>query len=134
MLVGGTRGQRIARPCNGFGKPFVVNGLQQVIQRVRLKRPERELVVGGHEYRRRHVAGREMPQHLEAIHPGHLHVEEHQVRAMLTNRLQCFAPVPALRTHFDIVVGRKPNLEAAPGQLFVINDQALEHRLSRREC
>src|SRR5919108_1740946 len=62
-----------------LGETLVVDGLEEVVERVGLEGPERVLTVRGDKDVDRHLLG---PDHLhdaEAVEPGHLHIEEDQV-------------------------------------------------------
>ena len=77
-----------AMPAGTFDRlpqAVVVDRFQQVVEGIRIKRPERKLVVGRDENNLGHVAARQATQYLETIHPRHLHVQEHEIRRLLAN-------------------------------------------------
>ena len=84
-------------PLEGFLEAFPVEGLQQVIEGVHLEGAQGVVVVGG--------ASVHSAQHGEAVHLGHLHVEEQQVRRVLLDGGHSLAPIGALADNLDVAVG-----------------------------
>ena len=74
--------------------------LDQVVERTMSKRLEREVIVGRHEYHRRHV-GAKVRDHIEAVRSGHLNVQEHDVRQLAPD---CIDRVSAVVAHSDDLV------------------------------
>jgi hypothetical protein len=62
--------------------------------------PQREFVVSRHKYDMRALAICNGTNDIEPRLSRHLNVQEHQVRAMLMNRVHRFSPVPALADQF----------------------------------
>ena len=85
--------QPLPRALQRLLETVLAERLQQIIHRVRVERPHRVLIVGRHEnHRDRWV---DQFQHLEAIQLRHLHVQEHQVRLVLRDRLHRLESVGA---------------------------------------
>ena len=79
------------------GEPRIVDRLQHVVDGARFEGLHREPVVRRHEHDHRQLVRLQLGQHVEARQPGHLDVEEHEVRAVLADRLERLAAVAALR-------------------------------------
>jgi hypothetical protein len=77
-------------PLEGRLKALPAKRLQQVVERLDVKRADRVLVVGGDEHGRRHPIDANRLDHLEAIHSRHLQIEKHQVRRRLANLIDRF--------------------------------------------
>ncbi len=111
-----------AHAVEGAGEPLLVDGLQQVVERTGLERVDREAVEGGHEHHHRHALLRHAGEHVEPREPRHLDVEKHQVRRVLGDRRERLPPVSALRDDLDVRRVLQPDLDAAPRELLVVND------------
>jgi hypothetical protein len=78
-------------------------------------------VAADHHHRRRWVDLLDTPQPFEAIHPGHLHVHEHEVRTPLlvlgnaVGRVACRANLVALEL--------EELAECGPDALLVVDDE-----------
>ena len=83
-------------------------------------------IEGRDEHDHRHALLRHLRDHVEAREPGHLDVEEHQVRRVLGDRGDRLAAVGALA--HDLDVGRLPQaqLEPAAGERFVVDDDGAD--------
>ena len=80
----------------------LVERLEQEVQRVDLERADGMFVVRGHEDDGRHVVAVEVLDDIEAVHAGHLHVEEHEVGLLALDRLDGARAVGALADDFDV--------------------------------
>ena len=100
-----------------------LEGLQQVIERPRLEGADRVLVVGGDEHDHRQALGGERLDHAEAVQQRHLHVEEYQVRPLLSDRVDRLAPVAAFADDLDVLLSAQGESDAAAGDRLVVNDQ-----------
>ena len=120
-------------------KPFVAEGLQQVVGGVCLERPNRVLIVRRHEDDLRQArcprVSREQIDHGKAVEFRHLHVEKHDVhgRAGFEGRhRQVEGRLTALTAtdQFDTVVSRQQPSQPFPARLFVVDyhDPSLVHR------
>jgi hypothetical protein len=78
---------------NASAKRSVVTGFEQIIDRCDLERPNRILVVGGHENHRWHELCSNGMDDRKAVGSRHLHIEEHQVRLLLANQGDCLSSV-----------------------------------------
>ena len=103
-------------------KPLVHQRLQEVIERVRVKGVDRVAVEGRHEHHHRHAGLRDAAQHLEAVDARHLDVEEHEVRRVGGDRFDRLAAIRALRDDLEVVESAQAQLEPAPRERLVIDD------------
>ena len=86
---------------NGFVKPVLTKGLQQVVNRVGFKGFYGILIKRGGEYYRWLVLYQF--QHFKAVYLGHLHVEEDQVGLMQVDSFQALKTVVAFLHNFYLV-------------------------------
>ena len=107
-------------------EPRIVHRLQHVVDGARFEGLNGEAVVGRHEHDHRQLVRLQLGEHVEAGEPGHLDVEEHEVRAVLANRCERFAAVAALADDLDVVGDAQPQLETAPRQRLVVDQQSAE--------
>src|SRR6266480_2528398 len=99
---------------------LVVEGLEQIEQRVDLERPEGVLVVGGDEDHHRELRRVEPTEQREAVHLGHLDVEEQQVGRRAPDGVECRAAVGAFSHDVNLgVVGEQRADGGARGRLVV---------------
>ena len=105
------------------GEPRIVDRLQDVVDGACFKRLHREPVVCRHEHDHRQLVRLQFGEHVEARQPGHLDVEEHEVRAKFADRLERLAAVAALANDFDVVGQRQAQLQTAPRQCFIVDQQ-----------
>ena len=99
------RAQPAARPGQRLLEPRRVHRLEQVIDGVDLERLDGVLVEGGDEHQRRRLlllAFEQAPGHLEPAQPGHLDVEEDQVRLVTVDGGQRLDAVARLRHDFHV--------------------------------
>ena len=108
------------------GEPRIVDRLQHVVDGACFEGLHRESVVRRHEDDHRQLMRLQLGEHVEARESGHLDVEEHEVRAMFANRLERLAAVAALADDFDVVRHAQAQLQAAPRQRFVVDQQSAE--------
>ena len=122
------------RALERLGEALTIERLQQIIERAHLEGSQRMLVVGGHEDDERHPLAADRLDHLEAIHLGHLHVEEHQVRLVVDDGRHCLLTVAALRDDLDVWLVRQQSRQPLPGEGFIVHDQGSDflHRLCPR--
>ena len=93
---------------------------------MQLERRDRMLVVGGGEdHRRRRAAGvaGEGAQHLQAVHPRHVDVHQHQLGGELAQRLQGAGPVGADAHQLELGQLAHPVGQAFAGERLVFGDQ-----------
>ena len=114
-----------ARPRERLGQPLVRERLEQVVDRVHLERPQRELVVRRDEDHR-HVAAHQL-EHLEAVELRHLHVEQQDVGARVAQRLDRLESVRALRQHDDVAHRLERLPQRQPRRLLVVDDHDVQH-------
>src|SRR5262249_26536270 len=111
------------RPLQRFFKAFIVKWLEQVIERVELKRPYRILVVGRHKNDDRQLICSNLFQHPEAVEVGHLDIEEDEVGRVSPDRAQRFAAVRAFADDRELNSAAQQIADAPSRQNLVINDQ-----------
>ena len=95
------------------GEPRIVDRLQYVVDGACLKRLHRESVIRRHEDDHRQLMRLQFGEHIEAGESRHLDVEEHEVRAVLANRLERLAAVAAFADDFDVVRHAQAQLQPA---------------------
>src|SRR5438105_3074321 len=123
-LIGGGAGAHVlAHPCECRGEARIVDRLQEVVHRTRLERLDGVLVVGGDEHHHRQRLLRQVRQHLETRHTGHLDVEEHEVRLVLLDGREGLAASRALRDDLEIGRVAQAQLDPAARQPLVVDDQ-----------
>jgi hypothetical protein len=105
----------LARTIERSGKPRLIHRLHEVVQRMRLERPDGELVVRRYEDDVRHARRPAGTHHLEAIELRHLDVKEHEVRGKRIERGECLSAIPALAHNLHVVVRREELADASPG-------------------
>ena len=108
------------------GEPRIVDGLEHVVDGARLEGLHREPVVRRDEHDHRQLVRLQLGQHVEAREPGHLDVEEHQVRPLLADRVERLAAVAALADDLDVVGHAQAQLEPAPRQRLIVDQQRAE--------
>ncbi|MCY1383426.1 hypothetical protein D9M69_715510 [compost metagenome] len=84
------------------------------------------MVVGGDEHHQRHLAGGNRTQCLEAIHPRHLHIEEHQVRPVFAQTGDGRCAIAILADNVDVGMRGQADFQPAPGQRFVVDDEGAQ--------
>jgi hypothetical protein len=102
---------------------FPVDGLQQIINCLNVERADRVLIVRGHENHEWLVRRCCRAKHLEAVEPGHLHVEENEVGPLLANSANCFAPAPGFSDDVDLRLLREHRQQSPASQWFVVDDE-----------
>jgi hypothetical protein len=75
---------------------------EEIIDRCDFERPERILVVRGHEDNRRHALCSNGMDHRKAIGPRHLHVKKYEIRFPLTNKSDRLSSVSRFRDGLDM--------------------------------
>jgi len=114
-LIGGALGAHVlTHPRQRGGEARLVDGLQQIVDGVRLERLDGVLIVGRDEHHQRHGLLRQPREHLESRHAGHLDVEEHQVRLVLLDSRERLAAVGALGEDLEVRLVAQPDLDTAP--------------------
>jgi hypothetical protein len=72
------------------------------MQRVNIECPQNMLLIRCQKNDCGQAFSRQRPQHLEAVHSGHLNVEEHNIRTSFQNSLHCGLPICAFPNNLDI--------------------------------
>ena len=99
---------------------FVVEGLEQVVERRHLEGAQGVCIIGGDEDDRRPpVTG--AAQQLEGVAAGHLHVQEHQLG--LAEQRQRVAPVAGLADQPDLGIAGEQAAQHRPRQRLIVDDQ-----------
>src|SRR5690606_36826874 len=115
----------LARPAERTLEALRLEGLQQVVQRVRLEGLQGELVVGGDEDGHRHPLDAYPFEHAEAVEPRHLDIEEDQVRLHFADRFDRLDPVLALPRELHVVLPGEQVADARACQRFIVDDEGL---------
>ena len=90
------------RALDRLGETLLLDGLQDVIDRVHLEGLDRVLVVRGDENdRRRPLHAGEARDDLEAVEPRHLDIEEHDVGPQLPDRFHGLVPLARFAGDLD---------------------------------
>ena len=76
-----TTTNELLHALEGLPETHVVEGLQQVVDRLLVEGPHRVLGVGGREHDGRPIVLGKLGQDGQPVHARHLHVEEHHVRS-----------------------------------------------------
>ena len=108
---------------HGHIKAATVEGLEQIIERVNLEGSQRIVVVSGDEDDQRHLTCRDRAERGEAIHFGHLHVEEDERGPLFIDRRDRFTTVGAFADHLHVRVAREHTAYAPTRQRLVVHDQ-----------
>ncbi len=99
-----------------------VDGLQQVIHRLGLKRPHRVLVVRGHEDHGRHRVRADALEHLEAVEAGHLHVEDQEIGYVARDGLDGRFAVGTLGHDLGVLECGEVLAQCQPPRRLVVHD------------
>jgi hypothetical protein len=94
--------RRARARSKAFSSRSRLTGFKQIIQRPGLKRADGVLVVRRDNHHNRQRALRQMADHVEAAHPGHLQVEENQVGLQARDLAQSVVAVGRLAGDFDV--------------------------------
>ncbi len=112
----------VADAIEAGGEADVVDRLQQIVDRARIKGPNGVLIVRGDEHHERHTVLRKLREHVEARHAGHLDVEEHHIGPMRGDCGNGFAPIRALRGNLEVRRREQANLQTTTRERFVVDD------------
>ncbi len=122
-VLGGAPVDLAARPLDCGVQPLARKGLHEVVDRVGLERLQGVAVEGGDEDDRGEVLGLDARQDAEAVEARHLHVEEHEVRLPLADRLHGLEAVAALTDDLDVGFVLEPVAHPLARQRFIVDDQ-----------
>ncbi|MCG3163418.1 MAG: hypothetical protein JMDDDDMK_04824 [Acidobacteria bacterium] len=106
-----------------FHQSLLVEGLEQVIERVYLKRLRRILIVSRDEDDERPAPGFEQARNGQAIKPRHLHVQEDQVGRVRFNGGQSLVSIAAFADDFHLRVEPQRGVNLFPHQRLVVHNQ-----------
>jgi hypothetical protein len=112
----------LARPRASV-EALVAERLEQVVERPRVEGPQRVLVEGGDEDDHRHAGDADLAHHREAVHLGHLHVEQHEVGRVRADRRDGLASVRALAHQRDVGIVVQQPAHPRAGQRLVVDDE-----------
>ena len=82
---------------------------------------------GQHDAACRVAVRRELGQHREAVHTGHLHVEDHHVRPVLGHRAECLGAVGDIGDHRQVRLQAEQRGHGLPGQPLVVGEHDGDH-------
>ncbi len=114
-------GLAFAEATYGAGEGFGFDGLEEIVERVGGEGLEGVLVVGGDEDDVR--VGGQVLQDLEAVHAGHLDIEEESVGAEGLNLFDGLKAVACFTGNGEAFEGGEKTREAFAGAAFVVDDQ-----------
>ena len=117
---------RLDARSNARRKALLGDRLEQIVERGDLERADRILVVRGHEDHRRHALRSDRVDDREAVHPRHLHVEQHQVRRLLANDGDRLASVARFRYGLDAGLTAEQQLQPLARERLVVHDENLQ--------
>ncbi len=108
------------RTAKGIAQPGLADRLGQVVDGVQLEGLDRILVVRGDENDQRQVPALEQPHDRQAVHFGHLQVQEGDIGSMLLDQPDRFGAVAGLPDDDDF--GKRPQQrrQKRPGRTFVV--------------
>src|SRR5882724_13095200 len=95
--------QQHASALDYFSKTRGVDRLQKIAQGVGVERSQRIVRVRGDENYGAQMRAARAFEHLEAVEPRHLNVEEQQVRAQLHDLGDCSWAITGLAHNFDVL-------------------------------
>jgi hypothetical protein len=116
-----TGADALSRPRERRLEPLVAERLQQIVEGSYLERFEGIDVVGGDEDRDRPPAGLYFVEQLEAANPGHLDVEEQEVRRLAPHGLERFRRSRELSRDLDVGLPDE-KLQKAPARRWLVVD------------
>ena len=105
------------------GEALVVEGLQQVVERLRFEGAHGVLLERGREHHHRHAVGADAPDHVEAGRLGHLDVEEHEVDRLASEERDRLLSIPAFAGDLDLGVAAEERAQVGPCRRLVVDDQ-----------
>ena len=105
----------------------IANPARQVVDRGDLECANRVLIVGGHEDERRHVLRADRLHDPEAVHAGHLDVEQHQVRFLVANQRDRLAAVARLGHGLDLRLTAEQQLQPVARERLVVDHHGADH-------
>jgi hypothetical protein len=104
-------------------EPLIVERLDEIIQRGELERLQRVLIVRGNKNCRRHRVDTDGTNNVEARRPGHLHVEEHEIRMQRANLLDRSIAIVRGANDLDSLLVRQKIFDTLPGERLVVDDE-----------
>ena len=128
FVAGQARGEAPAQPLHRLVEAPLLDGLQQVVDRVHLERLDGVLVVGGdedHPRRRRRVLEQQV-RHFEAGEPRHLDVEKRDVGLDGADDLEGADAVVGLADDGDVLDLTEEEAQFLAGGLLVVGDHRAE--------
>ena len=92
------------------------------MQRMNIECPQNMLLIRGQKNDCGQPFSRQRPQHLKAVHSGHLNVEEHNIGRSLQDAFHCGLPICAFPNNLDIPEFAQPENDATTRQGFIVDD------------
>jgi len=129
-----------ARALDGLLQPGGIDRLQQVVDRVHLEAFDRVLIVRGDEddFRGRRarpgpdLLAEDLARDLEAVHAGHLDVQEDHVRREILDQADRLDTVRRLPDHVDAAHLRQEEAQLLARQLLIVDDQGSQIHITPR--
>src|SRR5262249_19092975 len=100
-----------------------VDRLQQIVDGLDVERTDRVLVVRGHEDHDWPVNGYGFAKDLEAVEPGHLYIEENEVRPLLIDGDNGRAAIAGFTDDLDLRFLREHREQSPTRERFVVDDE-----------
>ena len=125
----------------GCAQPDMVEGcietgridrLQQIVEGVNFESFYGVAVIGGHEDNTRETGRRDGPDHFEAIHFGHLDIEQDQADGLAAQERNGVAAGGAFTGHRKIGVTGKQRAQALAGKRLIVDDQGSDAHTAGR--
>src|SRR5690242_18921136 len=88
-------------------KALIVVRLQQVVERMNVESFQSILIERGYKDDRLDLFRSDLCEHVEAVHLGHLDVEQDQIETQAIDSLDCFAHLPTLVKNFHLRIFRQ---------------------------
>jgi hypothetical protein len=105
-------------------KALVVKRLQQIVERMNLKRFQGILIKRRHKDHRLNVLSTDAPQHVKPIHLGHLNVEKDQIRRVRLDRFHRLTSIATLVKDLNLSISLEQQTKIAARQRLVVNNQS----------
>src|SRR6267154_134181 len=109
-----------------FLESSLAEGLEQIVERVRVECAKCIVVMGGHKDGDRHSLEPNSFNHLEAVHLRHLYIEKCQIGAFTADRGNCTLTINALADHLDVRVSVQKSPNSPAGDGLIINDHGAQ--------
>src|SRR6185295_2668812 len=104
-------------------KTLLIEGLEQVVERIHLKRSHGVLIVSGHEDDGGNAVSRKRFQDAKAVDPRHLDIEENKIRHIAGDGLDSLLAVGALADDFNLGIAREHVSNPLARKRLIVNNE-----------